>query len=83
MSFLGRIGSIPNPEIILHRVESSGIPLDTDSDCARLEPVCFRLSQGLGILVDMRLSLAFFRKTQPLGSKHIGNHRTLTDVPIQ
>lgn len=83
MSFLGRIGSIPNPEIILHRVESSGIPLDTDSDCAQPEPMRFHLSPRFGILFEMILSLAFFRKTQPLGSKHIGNHRTLTDVPIQ
>jgi hypothetical protein len=43
----------------------------------------FHLSPRFGILFEMILSLAFFRKTQPLGSKHIGNHRTLTDVPIQ
>jgi hypothetical protein len=34
-------------------------------------------------LFEMMLSLAFFRKTQPLDSKHTGNKRTLTDVSVQ
>ena len=83
MSFRGRIGSIPNPEIILHRVESSGIPLDTDSDCAQPEPMRFHLSPRFGIMFEMMLSLVFFRRTQPLDSKHIGNDRALTEVAVQ